>query len=103
MKGRIVNPPEIAIALQYDGDNAPHVVAKGKGKTAEKIFNLALEHNVPLHEDAQVAKILSCIALGEEIPETLYIAVAEIIAFAYLLSGKTPENFKKNKPEHNLE
>ncbi|MBT4837964.1 MAG: flagellar protein FhlB [Methylococcales bacterium] len=95
MSGRIVNSPEIAIALKYDGDSAPHVVAKGKNHTAEKLFKHALDHNIPLHEDPEIAQILTFVPVGAEIPENLYRAIAEIIAFSYLLSGKTPDDFKK--------
>ena len=83
-------PPEIAVALHYDGDNAPRVTAKGKNKLAEQIVNLARQHGVPLEENAEMAAILAQIPVGDEIPENLYRAVAEVIAFAYLISGKRP-------------
>lgn len=80
----------VAVALQYDGKNAPTVTAKGRGEVAERIAEVAREHDVPLHEDPQLAALLARVELGDEIPETLYRAVAEVIAFAYLLSGKFP-------------
>ncbi len=83
-------PPDIAVALSYDGANAPRVTAKGHGQTAEKIIELAKEHNIPLQTDAVLVNVLSKIKLGDEIPRELYLAVAEVIAFAYLLSGKQP-------------
>jgi len=89
MKG-LINPPDIAVALNYDGSNAPRVTAKGKGRTAEQIIDLAKEHNIPLHTDVVLVDVLSKIPLGDEIPRELYLAVAEVIAFAYLLSGKRP-------------
>ncbi|MEJ2687599.1 MAG: EscU/YscU/HrcU family type III secretion system export apparatus switch protein [Gammaproteobacteria bacterium] len=82
--------PPVAVALRYDGRNAPTVTAKGKGEVAERIAEMAREHDVPLHEDPQLAALLARVELGDEIPETLYRAVAEVIAFAYLLSGKYP-------------
>lgn len=88
---KVINPPDIAVALNYDGDSAPRITAKGAGQTAEKIIHLAKEHNIPLHNDAVLVNVLSKIPLGDEIPRELYLAVAEVIAFAYLLSGKNPE------------
>lgn len=83
------NPP-LAVALQYDGERAPRVTAKGRDEVAETIVRLAREHNIPLQENEPLAGLLSKVELGEEIPETLYLAVAQVIAFAYYLSGKTP-------------
>ncbi|GAB6068079.1 EscU/YscU/HrcU family type III secretion system export apparatus switch protein [Methylothermus subterraneus] len=79
---------DLAVALHYDGTAAPQVVAKGQGELAERIVAKAQEHAVPLHRDPQLAKLLVQIPLGEEIPRELYVAVAEVIAFAYWLSGK---------------
>jgi len=87
---RIVNPPTIAVALHYDGQTTPRVTAKGKGAVAEQIIELARQHNIPLHTDEGLASVLAKIPLGDEIPRELYLAVAEVIAFAYSLSGKTP-------------
>lgn len=81
---------ELAVALKYDGSNAPRVTAKGTGQVAEQIVALAIEHNIPMQENALMAQTLSQLELNEEIPPALYLAVAEIIAFAYYLSGKTP-------------
>jgi flagellar biosynthesis protein len=80
-----------AIALHYDGDNAPRVTAKGRGELAEAIIALAAEHGIPLHEDRQLTALLARIDLGDQIPQELYVAVAEVIAFAYLLTGRFPE------------
>ena len=86
----VINPPDIAVALSYDGNSAPRVTAKGRGQTAEQIIDLAKEHNIPLHTDVVLVNVLSKISLGDEIPRELYLAIAEVIAFAYLLSGKRP-------------
>lgn len=83
-----------AVALYYDGKNAPHVSAKGTGKVAEQIMAIAREHGVPLCDNPSLVDLLVTLELGDEIPENLYIAVAYIIAFAYQLEGKTPENEK---------
>lgn len=87
---KVVNPPDIAIALNYDGKRAPRVTAKGRGETAEQIIALAKVHNIPLHTDAALVKVLSKMELGDEIPRELYVAIAEVIAFVYMLSGKQP-------------
>ncbi len=79
-----------AIALQYDGENAPMVTASGEGVIAEEILRIAKEHNIPLKEDALLAELLSDLNLGEEIPPMLYRVIAEVIAYAYLVSGKVP-------------
>jgi flagellar biosynthesis protein len=83
-------PPRQAVALHYDGKGAPRVTAKGQGYVADAILSRAREHGVPLHEDAMLAATLAQLDLGEEIPEALYRAVAQVLAFAYFLSGKTP-------------
>ncbi|NOX76136.1 MAG: EscU/YscU/HrcU family type III secretion system export apparatus switch protein [Gammaproteobacteria bacterium] len=88
------NTPTTAIALHYDGSNTPQVTAKGTGELAEQIIALAREHGVPLQEDPALIELLATLNLGDDIPEPLYRAVAEVIAFAYLLSGKFPEGFE---------
>ncbi|RLJ17219.1 flagellar protein FhlB [bacterium endosymbiont of Escarpia laminata] len=94
MKEEKNSKPDLAIALNYDGENAPKLTAKGRGELAERILTLAEEHDVPLHEDAELAALLSQIPLGDEIPEALYRAIAEVIAFAYILSGKRPPGYE---------
>lgn len=95
MKETIDQPPDMAVALLYDGENAPRVTAKGRGELAARIVQLAEQHNVPLEGDPELAAILSQIPIGDEIPESLYRAIAEVISFAYLVSGKRPPGFKE--------
>jgi flagellar biosynthesis protein len=83
---------DIAVALKYDGKNAPKVTAKGSGLSAEQILAIAEQHGIPLQAEPELVKILAEIPLGEEIPNELYTAVAEVLSFAYFLSGKTPGN-----------
>ncbi|MDH5370605.1 MAG: EscU/YscU/HrcU family type III secretion system export apparatus switch protein [Gammaproteobacteria bacterium] len=83
----------LAVALKYDGQNAPQVTAKGSQELAEQIIELAKKHNIPLSENKELVTLLSTLELGEEIPEILYLAVAEVIAFAYMLKGKVPKGF----------
>lgn len=92
MGGRTFYNADIAVALQYDGKNAPKVTAKGEGFTAQQILAIAEKHGVPLQNEPELARILAQVPLGEEIPHQLYIAVAEVIAFAYFISGKTPDS-----------
>lgn len=80
--------PAKAVALRYEGKGAPRVVAKGSGEVAKQILALAEAHDIPLHEDRELVLLLSRIELGREIPEGLYLAVAQILAFIYSLSGK---------------
>ncbi|WP_333653335.1 EscU/YscU/HrcU family type III secretion system export apparatus switch protein [Dissulfurispira sp.] len=77
-----------AAALRYDAkkDAAPKVVAKGSGKIAERILQLAKEHNVPIKDDPQLVEVLSTLDLYQEIPPELYRAVAEILAFVYRMT-----------------
>ncbi|WP_086932394.1 EscU/YscU/HrcU family type III secretion system export apparatus switch protein [Agarilytica rhodophyticola] len=74
-----------AVALFYDGNQAPTIAAKGEGLQAEEIIRIAQENNVPLCDNAPLVDLLSQLELGDEIPEGLYIAVAHIIAFAHKL------------------
>ena len=84
----------LAVALHYDEVTAPRVVAKGSDEIAQRIFEIARRHQVPLQENKELVKLLSKVDLGDQIPEMLYLAVAEVIAFAYYLRGKVP---KQNK------
>ena len=81
-----------AVALKYDGERAPIIAASGTHELAEEIVRIAREHNVPLYENPELASILARLELNEEIPETLYRVVAEILAFAFNLQGRTPED-----------
>ena len=80
-----------AVALFYDGHRAPRVTAKGHGSLAEEIIALALQHDVPLQENPELVSLLSLLDLGEEIPHALYVTIAHIIAFAYMLKDKVPQ------------
>jgi len=92
VSGRTFYNSDIAVALKYDGKNAPKVTAKGEGFTARQILAIAEKHGVPLQNEPELARILAQVPLGDEIPQQLYIAVAEVIAFAYFISGKTPDS-----------
>jgi flagellar biosynthesis protein len=83
--------PPLAVALHYSGNGAPRIVAKGGGDVAARIVQTAREHNVPLQEDAALATTLSRLELGREIPRELYVAVAQVLAFAWGVTGKKPD------------
>ncbi|EHR42261.1 EscU/YscU/HrcU family type III secretion system export apparatus switch protein [Alishewanella jeotgali] len=87
------NPELSASALKYDGSQAPLIIAKGHGQLAADIIALAREHGVLIHEDAELSKLLSKLELGEQIPRELYLIIAELIAFSYVLQGKFPDNW----------
>ena len=84
----VTNPTHSAVALKYaDGQGgAPRVVAKGSDEVAAKIRELAKEHNVALLEAPPLARALhKHTEIGDEIPEALYAAVAEVLAYVFQL------------------
>jgi flagellar biosynthesis protein FlhB len=86
----VTNPTHYAVALKYsDGKmRAPTVIAKGADAVAAKIRELAAEHNVPMLESPPLARALyTHTELGDEIPETLYTAVAEVLAYVFQLKA----------------
>ncbi len=86
----VTNPTHFAVALKYKegGTGAPRVVAKGADVVAAKIRELAAENNIPLLEAPPLARALyKHTELGDEIPETLYAAVAEVLAYVFQLRG----------------
>lgn len=97
MSRKHMNPPDAAVALLYNGASTPRITAKGQGELAERIITLAEEHGVPLHSDRELVALLSQIPLGNEIPESLYVAISHVIAFAYLVSGKFPPGFQHDE------
>lgn len=82
----ITNPVRFAVALRYDMGHmeTPVVVAKGARKVAERIREIATEHNVPIVQKPELARALyKHIDVGGSIPEDLYRAVAEVLSFVY--------------------
>ena len=80
-----------AIALSYDGEKAPILAAKGNDELAQAIIQLALQAQVPIYENAELSQWLSKLELGDEIPQALYLTIAEILAFVYKLEDKEPQ------------
>jgi flagellar biosynthesis protein len=75
--------PKVIAALRYTGDGAPQVVAAGRGHVAATILARAREAGVPVHRDPELADSLAQLALGQEVPEAMWTAVAEVLAWAY--------------------
>jgi len=79
------DPTQIAVALTYDRarDNAPRVVASGRGSLAERILELAQAHGIAVRENADLAEILAAVEIGNQIPIAAFAAVAEILFYIY--------------------
>ena len=77
-----------AVALRYnrEQESAPRVVARGYGLTAERIIEIARENNIQIHEDPDLAAVLAKLDINTQVPEELYVAVAEVLAFVYRLN-----------------
>ena len=85
-----------AIALSYESskDDAPKVVAKGKGYVADQILERAKEQQIPVQEDASLVELLGQLTINEKIPEELYQAVAEIFAYVYKVDQQVKKDSK---------
>jgi flagellar biosynthesis protein len=79
-----------AVALTYrpEKDGAPKVAASGRGKVAERIIETAREYGIPVKDDPDLVEVLSKLDVTEEIPPSVYVVVAELLAFAYSVNGK---------------
>lgn len=87
----VTNPTHVACALKYNQEEmaSPMLIAKGTELIAKKIIDIAREHNVPVIENAPVARALfKLVDLNQMIPPELYKAVAEILLFVYKMKGK---------------
>ena len=87
----ITNPVRLAVALKYDPQsmNAPSVVAKGERLIAEQIKRIAQEAGVPIIEDKPLARALyKAVEVGMEVPQSLYRAVAEVLAYVFRTKRK---------------
>ena len=83
----------MAAAIRYDAakDDAPRLTAKGKGLVAERIIELARQHDIPIRSDRALVQILSKLDMDQHIPPELYRAVAEVLAFVYSSNEKYRE------------
>lgn len=81
-RNKLNNKDKTAVALSYDpNEDAPKVLAAGRGYIAERIIDRAKDANIPLHKDELLAESLSKLDIGEYIPPELYEVVAEILIF----------------------
>ena len=82
--------PKRATALRYDREagGAPRVVATGAGMIAERIVEIAAEQGIPVREEPALVEALSRLELEQEIPPELFVAVAEVLVWAYGLEAK---------------
>ena len=92
-------PPQEAVALRYDKkkEDAPRVVAKGKGFVAQQMLAIAKRHTVPVYQNQSVTQLLMAVELDREIPPELYQAVANVLAYVYRLDGKAGEKAKAGR------
>ena len=84
----VTNPTHVAVALKYDMENmpAPLVVAKGQRLIAQRIKEIARDAGIPLVENKPLARALfKVVQIGDEIPEDLFKAVAQVLAFVFQL------------------
>ena len=77
-----------SVALKYDYEGAPTVVATGQNQVADEILARAKSAGVPIVEDPKLAYVLSKVPLGDEIPPELYRAVAEVLVLIFLVEGE---------------
>ena len=88
----VTNPTHFAVALRYDPQSmgAPRVIAKGADALAHKIRSIASENDVPVVENPPLARALyAAVEIDEEVPETHYRAVAEVISYIWKIKGRT--------------
>jgi flagellar biosynthesis protein len=78
---------KIAVALEYS-DDLPVIISSAKGYLAEKLIDIAKLHNITIYKDNDMAEILSKFDTGTEIPENLFLAMAEILAYCYKVNSK---------------
>jgi len=88
---------DTAVALSYrpeQGDEAPRVVATGKGDLAKQILDLAFAAGVKVREDADLVEILSAVDIDSQVPLEALMAVAEILTYVYIANGRMAEMVK---------
>lgn len=83
-----------ALSLYYDGQSSPEVKAKGYSQLADLIIEKAKDSGVLIHKDPSLFNYLSKLDIGDRIPPTMYVVIAELIAFSYVLRGKFPESWE---------
>ena len=82
-----------ALALFYDGGQAPVISDQRSGEAAQKLIEQALEMGIPIYENPELLEQLSELQIGQQVPTELYQLIAEILAFAFYIQGKAPPNY----------
>jgi flagellar biosynthesis protein len=78
----------LAVALKYEKPHAPRVTAVGRGELAQRIIEIAEQASVPISQNPALAQALSKVEIEQEIPENLYRAVAEVLAYILRVAGQ---------------
>ncbi len=86
-----------AVALRYDmdRDQAPRVIAKGRGHVAENILAVAQKSTIPVYQNKTLVNMLMALEIDREIPPELYRTIAEVMAYVYRIDKKANNNKKK--------
>ncbi|MFO6421889.1 EscU/YscU/HrcU family type III secretion system export apparatus switch protein [Motilimonas sp. KMU-193] len=93
-----------SISISYrDSKRAPIIDRKASGSEAEQLNQAAQEAGILLHQDEHLLSLLESLEEGEEIPESLYVLIAELISFSYLLQGKFPDHWQSDTKPIKLE
>ncbi|KDM93078.1 EscU/YscU/HrcU family type III secretion system export apparatus switch protein [Photobacterium galatheae] len=87
-----------AIALSYDGYETPYVAAKGYDDWAKDIIEQVKAQGGLIHQDPVLAEYLNRLEVGDDIPPALFVVIAELIAFSWVLNGKTPPGWEGYQP-----
>ncbi len=88
-----------AVAIEYSGD-IPTVIAKAQGILVNKVLEIAENHDIPVFNDNDLTEVLSGLDINKDIPETLFKAIAEVLAFCYNINKKFKDKIdNKNKKE----
>ncbi len=74
------------VALEYSGE-VPKILAVARGMLFERLIRIAREHNITIYQDSDLAQVLAQLPAGSEIPETLFRAVSEVLAYCYRINS----------------
>lgn len=77
---------KIGVALEYSG-NIPTILAVARGVLFEHLISIARDHNITIYENPDLAQVLSQVPVGTEIPEALFRAVSEVLAYCYRINA----------------
>ena len=87
------NREKTAVGLKYSAPKAPELIAKGFGELADDIVDVAKSSGVMVHQDDELAKYLARLDVGAQVPKDVYVIIAELIAWSYIVQGKKPEQW----------